>query len=189
MKINELKISNEIVEYKIKNNSRSKKITLSITSDGDIVVTKPKYVSYKMAQNFVNSQIKWLNKNFDKLATNKMSQRKNKTQRDNEFKKLKKRALELVEERVLKINKVYGYKYNKISIRNQRTRWGSCSKKRTLSFNYKLIKLPLKYVDYVVTHELCHLKEFNHSKRYWDLVKRTIPDYKKIRKELKSFKL
>ena len=82
--------------------------------------------------------------------------------------------------------RLYGVRYRKVAIRNQRSKWGSCSKARNLNFNYKVALLPKDQRDYVIVHELCHLIEFNHSKRFWDLVEKTIPDYKKVNRELKS---
>jgi predicted metal-dependent hydrolase len=73
----------------------------------------------------------------------------------------------------------------KIAIRNQRSRWGSCSKKGNLNFNYKLVFLTPIQQDYIIVHEICHLKEFNHGQGFWDLVAETIPEWKKIRAELK----
>ncbi|NCA94384.1 MAG: M48 family peptidase, partial [Sphingobacteriia bacterium] len=82
-----------------------------------------------------------------------------------------------------------GFEFKKISIRSQRTRWGSCSQAGNLNFNYKLIYLPDKIIDYVIVHELCHLDEFNHSRRFWFLVSEIIPDYRILRRELKEITL
>jgi len=83
-------------------------------------------------------------------------------------------------------NQFYGFEYKRISIRNQKTRWGSCSKKGNLNFNYKLLFLSQEQADYIIVHELCHLKEMNHSKRFWNLVLESILDYKNVRKSLKK---
>lgn len=189
MKICELKLGAEKIDYKIKNNSLAKKLTLSIKSDGQIILTKPGYVSYKDAQNFVNSQISWIYKNYNRLKLSNDTFNTAMPDSGTEYKRLKNSAVLLFTERLGKINSYYNFHYKKVSVRNQKTRWGSCSRKKTLSFNYKLIKLPLKYVDYVITHELCHLKEFNHSKNFWKLVEDTIPEYKKIRRELKAYEI
>lgn len=111
----------------------------------------------------------------------KIKRRKNK-----DYIESKGKALELVNERIIYFNKIYNYKWNKIFIKNQKTRWGSCSKKGNLNFSYKITKLSKEVSDYIIVHELCHLGEFNHSKNFWDLVKIAIPNYKKLKEELKN---
>ncbi len=110
---------------------------------------------------------------------------KNKKGSKSEYLKYKNQALKLVRNKLEHFNKSYNFKYNKVTVRNQSTRWGSCSKSGNLNFNYKLSLLPENLVDYVVVHELCHLGEFNHSKNFWDLVARAVPDYKERRQELR----
>ncbi len=97
----------------------------------------------------------------------------------------KQQALLLVQKRLEHFNKFYGVKVNKVSIKNQKTRWGSCSKKGNLNFNYKIALIGDRLADYIIVHELCHLKEFNHGPKFWNLVAQTIPDYLERRKELK----
>jgi predicted metal-dependent hydrolase len=79
----------------------------------------------------------------------------------------------------------YPYAYGRVAIRDQSSRWGSCSKKKNLNFNYRIAFLPEPLMDYVIVHELCHLQEFNHSKAFWDLVAQMIPDYINLRSELR----
>ena len=105
-----------------------------------------------------------------------------------EYLKYKEQARILVKERLEYFNQFYGYTWNKIAIRNQRSRWGSCSKRGNLNFNYKIVLLPQNMADYVIVHELCHLREFNHSHDFWALVEKTMPNYKEIRKTMKSIK-
>ena len=78
------------------------------------------------------------------------------------------------------------FEIGRISIRGQKTRWGSCSKTGNLSFNYNLLKFRKEVVDYVIIHELCHLKQMNHSEKFWKLVAGFSPNYKKLRKELRD---
>ena len=99
---------------------------------------------------------------------------------------LKHKAKIYIPQRVRELSKLTGFNYNRITIRSQKTRWGSCSARGSLSFNYRLIKFREKVVDYVIVHELCHLKELNHSKRFWKLVEKFCPDYKDLKRELKS---
>ena len=115
-----------------------------------------------------------------------IKKRKIKTKRINlNYLKYKNQATVLVKEKLEYFNQFYNYKYNRIVIRNQKTRWGSCSKRGNLNFNYKVALLSEKEVNYIVVHELCHLGEFNHSKKFWDLVEKTIPDYKDARNSLR----
>lgn len=79
--------------------------------------------------------------------------------------------------------------YNRVSVRNQKTRWGSCSSKGNLNFNYRLFYLPEELLDYVVVHELAHRRHMNHSKDFWQEVERYFPDYKECRKQLKEVEL
>jgi predicted metal-dependent hydrolase len=87
----------------------------------------------------------------------------------------------LINEKIETFSRQMGLEYKGFSIRGQRTRWGSCSRKKILSFNWKLMKAPETIIDYVVIHELAHLKEMNHSSKFWDLVGKYYPEYKKIR--------
>ena len=99
----------------------------------------------------------------------------------------KERARALVTQKLLDFNTFYNFNVGKIAIRNQKSRWGSCSKKGNLNFNYRLTLIPENLVDYVVVHELCHIGEFNHSKDFWGLVSKNIPYYTNARTHLKKF--
>lgn len=101
-----------------------------------------------------------------------------------EYLKHKESARQLVERRLPELNQAYNFTYKKIAIRNQKSRWGSCSAHGNLNFNYKIALLPPHLADYLMVHELCHLGEFNHSQKFWNLVARTIPEYRKVRAEL-----
>ncbi len=98
----------------------------------------------------------------------------------------RKKAEEVIHDRLQFFNEHYGFKYNRVTLRNQKSRWGSCSHQKNLNFNWRLIMAPIEVIDYVVVHELCHLKEMNHASRYWKLVVETIPNYKEVRKWLRD---
>jgi len=98
-------------------------------------------------------------------------------------------ARAIVAERIAHFMHHYGARHGisvgRVAIRNQKSRWGSCSKKGNLNFNYKLAFMPPPIRDYVIVHEICHIKEFNHGRGFWSLVAETVPDWKKLRKELR----
>jgi hypothetical protein len=91
-----------------------------------------------------------------------------------------------VENKISYFNKFYNFEINRVAIKNTKSRWGSCSSKKNLNFNYKIIYLRPELADYLIVHELCHLGELNHSKRFRALVEKTIPDYTKVNMELRK---
>ena len=99
-----------------------------------------------------------------------------------EIHKLADLALKVISVKVKHYAGLMNVQYGRITIRNQKTRWGSCSSKGNLNFNCLLMLAPDEVVDYVVIHELCHLIEMNHSKAFWKQVEQMMPDYKKHRK-------
>jgi predicted metal-dependent hydrolase len=98
----------------------------------------------------------------------------------------RKKAEEVIRDRLEYFNEFYGFRYNRVTMRDQKSRWGSCSRLGNLNFNWRLIMAPIEVIDYVVVHELCHLKEMNHSPRYWALVEKVLPEHKKYRKWLRE---
>lgn len=108
----------------------------------------------------------------------------------------KARAKKLINERLRHFNQHYRFTFARVAVKDLRSRWGSCSAQKNLNFHYKLLFLPVELLDYVVVHELCHLVEMNHGHKFWGLVEKTIPDYKKrvfalrkIEKEIAETKL
>jgi predicted metal-dependent hydrolase len=99
----------------------------------------------------------------------------------------KEAARELVHEKLAQWNGYYGYSYNRVAIRNTRRSWGSCTSLKNLNFSYKLLFLPAHLQDYIIVHELCHLRELNHSERFWKLVAECVPAYEAHIRELKIF--
>lgn len=95
-------------------------------------------------------------------------------------------ARALIHERLAYWSAFYNLSYNRVAIRDQRTRWGSCSKKGNLNFNYRLALVPPALLDYVIVHELCHLIEFNHSPAFWSHVARALPEYRTLRTALRK---
>jgi len=94
--------------------------------------------------------------------------------------------LEIIDNRIDHFNRHYRFDFYGIRIKKMKTRWGSCSSKKNLNFNAKIVTLPDRLIDYIVVHELCHLQELNHSPRFWALVAQSLPDYEELKKELRK---
>lgn len=99
---------------------------------------------------------------------------------------LKAYSKKFILKRVQELAQIYGFSYNRVSIREQSTRWGSCSSEKNLNFNWKLILAPPEILDYVIIHELAHTVELNHSKSFWNLVEKVMPNYREYRNWLRK---
>ena len=172
--------------YTLKRFKKSKSIKLRIRADGEVLVTAPFRLPKFIIENFVQEQSKWITEKLNYLDS--LPQPHIQTQKG-DYRKYKEKARTLVLEMIKKINAHYKFSYNVIAIRNQKTRWGSCSAKKNLSFNYKLALIPENFVKYIVAHELCHLKEMNHGPKFWKLVEQTIPNYIEVQNELRRLKI
>ncbi len=158
---------------------------VSVYRGGDVRVTVPRSATNLMIDKFLSQHAQWIFKSvqhFKKLPAVTLVSRANRK----DYLLHKDAALRLAKERLEYFNKLYGFTYGKVSIKNQKTLWGSCSKSGNLNFTYRIAMLPEKFSDYIIVHELCHRGEFNHSRRFWDLVAKTIPDYEELRKTLRS---
>jgi predicted metal-dependent hydrolase len=181
----DLKIGDQSVPYTIKLSRRARRMRISVGSEAAVVVTLPWGFKQTYAEKFVEQKRQWILKSLDYFK--KFSGRILPKASRHEYLNRRQEALALAQRKVLQWNGIYGFSHKRISIKNQKTRWGSCSKKGNLNFNYKIVHLPENLVDYLVAHELCHLKEFNHSQKFWALVGRAVPDYKKLRRQLRNF--
>lgn len=100
---------------------------------------------------------------------------------------LKSKAESVIPHRLSELAEIHGFHYRRVTIRGQKTRWGSCSSQKNINLNYKLLFLPAPMVDYVLIHELCHTLEMNHSKRFWELVADCDPNFKQHDKSLNDY--
>lgn len=171
------------ITYTLRKSKRAKRMRLAVYCDGSVVVTTPYDLQETIADKFIKEKSKWL---FSKITFFKQFQDKNIAQHNyDDYLRYKNKAYILVSDRIAYFNKFYKFPFNTINIKNQKTRWGSCSMKGNLNFNYKILFLDKKIRDYIIVHELCHLKEFNHSRKFWNLVAKTFPEWIEIKKELK----
>lgn len=168
--------SGRIVEYIIRRSKKARRERLTMYEDGQLVAVIPWSRSFSSGSSLITEKISWIERNVKQFEkTPRISLPKVSKQDLPEY--LKKARL-IVEERVSFFNQYYGYRFNKIFVKNHSAQWGSCSSNKNLNFNYKLMFLPDKLIDYIVVHEICHLKQLNHSKKFWDLIEETIPDFK-----------
>lgn len=170
---------------RVKRRRGTRRVRLVVGRDGSVVLTLPRTVSLSKGQQFLESKEEWV------VAMKKKQEKHPKRLLDQgsaeEYQLTKEAARLCITKRVAHFQNIYQVSYRSLSIRNQKTRFGSCSSKGQLSFNYRLIYLPEHLRDYVVVHELCHLRELNHSPRFWALVSETIPDYQERKRHLKAF--
>ena len=169
---------------------RSNRKTISLQIDPDLTMTLrvPMRMSAGDIDRFLKEKEPWIRKHLERQRQ-KMEERdhaKKPPLRAEEIRALADQALDYIPGRAAYFAPIVGVTYGRITIRNQKTRWGSCSTKGNLNFNCLLMLTPPEVIDYVVVHELCHRKEMNHSKRFWDEVERVLPDHKNARKWLKE---
>lgn len=171
------------IPYTVRRSARARQLRLSVHPNSQVFVSVPKRISLETAHTWVKEKAPWiwqvsrrLEKQSAKFDTTGVKQPT--------FAASKNRAKKTIVERVKFWNEQYQFLFNKITIKDSSSRWGSCSKDKNLNFNYRLLFLPEELLDYVVVHELCHLKELNHSKKFWGLVAMAVPDYWERRREL-----
>lgn len=164
---------------------RSDRRTIAIQiKRGRVIVRAPLRMSKAEIERFVASKADWINKHLEVAKQHQSVSVQPFTA--TEIQQLADAALQDIPQRVQKYAAIIGVTVGRITIRNQKTRWGSCSSKGNLNFNCLLMLCPEEVRDYVVVHELCHRKELNHSPRFWNEVARVMPDYTQRRKWLKE---
>ena len=172
--------------------SRRRTISIEITPDAQVIVRAPRYASVRDINNFIGEKADWIDKHVKKMQERRRLEQER--EKDNpkqelspqEIKLLTTRAKRIIPQRVRYYADLMGVTYERITIRKQKSRWGSCSSKGNLNFNCLLMKTPEEIIDYVVVHELCQLKEMNHSDRIWAAVEKVLPDYRDRRRWLKD---
>ncbi len=156
--------------------SRRKTISLQVKDEKTVIVRAPFRTSERYIRNFVLSNEKWIKNRLDKM--NKLREAVGKPLSDNEISELYEEAKRVIPERVAYYAPRIGVDYGRITIRKQKSRWGSCSAKGNLNFNCLLMLTRPEVIDSVVVHELCHRKEMNHSARFYKEVLKVFPDYR-----------
>ena len=169
--------------------SSRKTLAIEIRPDMRVIVRAPHRAPNGYIEQFISDRADWIVEHLrrmeqknrqcnDTLPVKKLS--------NNDIKKLADKACTCIPGRVAHFAPLVGVTYGRITIRNQRTRWGSCSSRGNLNFNCLLMLAPPEVIDYVVVHELCHRKEMNHSQLFWNEVARVLPGYAEQEKWLKT---
>ncbi len=180
---------NDLPDYRIIK-TRRKTIGLEISPDLQITVRAPYHLSDVRIREFVESKQTWILKHLaimqdrqahDPIPAGVIS--------DKELRHMTEEARIIIPERVKYFAKIIGVTYGRITIRHQKTRWGSCSSSGNLNFNCMLMATSPELIDYVVVHELCHRKQMNHSPLFWKEVEEIIPDYRDLRSRLREYRL
>lgn len=183
--IKKIVVNNKIINYLVKNSKRLINLKITISKNKKyVLVSKPFFLSEKSIEKIIKDKADWIFSMQDKFK--KADKRLLEKGSARDFLLKKSEIYKIIKNKLFEFNKFYNFKYNKIFIKNQKSRWGSCSSQGNLNFNYRLIYLENKFQDYIIVHELCHLQEMNHGKNFWKLLSLQIPDYKKIRKELRK---
>lgn len=165
--------------------SKRKTVSLEIKSGGRIIVRAPERMKKRDIESFVSEKTPWIEKHLKRLeeAEKRVSA---KPLTPDEISLLKKRAKDYIPKRAEYYSRLLGVEYKSITIRCQKTKWGSCSSKGNLNFNCLLMLAPKEVIDSVIVHELCHLKHMNHSKSFYNEVLSVFPEYKKYNSWLKA---
>ena len=163
----------KITQYEIRY-SKIKNVYIQI-KDGKVIIKAPKRISEKELEKIIEKKSGWIEKNLEKTS---QKQEKSPLYTEEQFKKI-------VEKNASELINTTGLIPRKIRIRDIKYAWGSCSNNKNITINKKLISYSELAIRYVILHELCHLKYMNHSKEFWDLVQKYMPEYKKAKMELK----
>lgn len=175
-----------------------KNITITIKSNGEVFVNAPKRTSEREVLNFIKQKQDWIDRNIDKIKLYKSLYNKfdfdkyvyknlQKFEVSNNKEFYNKTFIEYITPLVKSISSKIGLNSSKIIKTNSKRMWGSMNNKKEMHLNWKLIILPEKLIEYVIVHELCHIKHLNHSKYFWQEVSKYLPDYKTRKKELKKY--
>ncbi|MCR5213353.1 MAG: M48 family metallopeptidase [Eubacterium sp.] len=166
--------------------SKRKSIGIQVVSSEKVIVRAPMKASIKSIEEVINANILWIEKQKNRLKKTEEVKKNIEPLSQKELKELAEKACIVFRERAEYFAPLVGVTYGRITVRNQKSRWGSCSSKGNLNFNVALMLAPPEVLDYVVVHELSHRIYMNHSKDFWAKVESVCPSYKEHEKWLKT---
>jgi len=179
-------MNSEIIEIErigpvlFERSNRAKHLNISVKAPAKVRVAVPRGISFKKAKYFTHSKIEWIEKHLLKVQLRPKIHLLNQPVN-------KQAAKEFLKGRIKELAYKFGFVYNKVTIRNQKTRWGSCSGKNNINLNMQLINIPNHLIDYVILHELVHTKVKNHRPLFWRSLDQYVGNAKAIDKELKKY--
>ena len=166
----------------LEKSSRAKHLNISVKPPAKIRVAVPFWISYEKAEIFARSKTNWINNNLIKISTL--------MKKHGQFKPIdREHAGRYLAKRIHELALQNGFTYNNLYIKNQKTRWGSCSSKNNINLNINLLHLPKELCDYVIMHELVHTKVKNHSFEFWNMLNEYVGDAKEHNEKLKQYGL
>lgn len=164
--------------------SKRKTVTIQIKSDGRVVVRAPMRMSGAAIRQLLEEKSAWIEKHLAQIR--RQNESAEPAFSPEQLRQLAEAARQDLPRRAARFAPLLGVSCGRITIRAQKSRWGSCSTRGNLNFNCLLMLCPEEVRDYVVVHELCHRKEMNHSRRFWQELARVLPEYEQQRQWLKS---
>lgn len=172
------------MEYKIIRHHNRKRLIITVNPTGEIVVKAGRYTTEKQIEDFVTKNISWIEKwqkHYEAVYHTKI------TVTEEERKQIKKQLMPQMKEIVERYSTLMGVEPKSVKITVAEKRWGSCGPDKALCFSYRCAFLSQRCKEYIVIHELSHIKEFNHSKRFYSVVAQYMPDYEEAEKELEGY--
>lgn len=166
--------------------SRRKTLSIQLKRDGAVVARAPMRMSEASIRAFIREKKPWITLHQEKQRMRNEKDRLFLGATETQLQVYRKQARDRFAERTALFAGIIGVSYGKITIRDQKTRWGSCSRAGNLNYNFRLILAPPEVLDYVVVHELCHRKQMNHSALFWQEVEKILPDYRERRRWLQT---
>ena len=170
----------------LERSKRAKRLNISIRPFKGVRIAVPRGVSFDYAEKILYEKLDWVRSRIIKIKQWEMNYREN---RNNHTVINKTKARTIILKRLNELSEMYGFTYNRIFVRNQKTRWGSCSSKNNININMSVIKLPGELMDYVLLHELVHTRLKNHSKDFWQELNKYVGNAKWFDKQLKKYAL
>ena len=174
---------NKVGTVLLERSSRAKRISVSVRPFKGVRVAVPYGVSFEAAQSFAQSKASWISKHL--IRTERLELQAKLKSADDPIDR--QAARKFLVDRLDYLAKRYGFNYNRVFIRNQKTRWGSCSRINNINLNMILVRLPLELIDYTILHELVHTRIKNHGKQFWRQMDKLLGDAKKIDKKLRDY--